>query len=102
MNVSEVQVSFIKPKDGIIGFASCVIGVGLYVSSIAIHQKADGSGYRLTYPTKKIGQNNLQIFHPINRSLSAALEDAIFKKLNAVMERCNDRYGSTDAEPIRI
>lgn len=102
MNVSEVQVNFIKPKDGIIGFASCIVGGCLYLSSIAIHQKANGSGYRLTYPTKKIGQQSLQIFHPINRTLTEAIEGAIFDKLNAVMEKCNAGYGNANAEPARI
>lgn len=63
--VSEVQITLIKPKDGLIGFASFVLNEGLYLSSVGIHRKLDGSGYRLTYPTRKAGEAKTSLFHPI-------------------------------------
>ena len=87
MRISEVNVILIKPKDGLIGFASLVVEDALYVSGIGVHQKLDNSGYRLTYPTRKSGAQNFDIFHPINRTASRALEDAILTKLKDVMNR---------------
>ncbi|EKD99945.1 MAG: hypothetical protein ACD_22C00128G0001 [uncultured bacterium] len=82
MTVSEVQIKIIKPSDGLIGFASLVVNEQLYVSSIGIYTLLDGSGYRLTYPTKKVGDVDLHIFHPITRQLSDLIEGAILEKLS--------------------
>jgi len=53
--VTEVQIKVIKPKEGLLGFASLVLNDSLYLSSIGIYGRLDGSGYRITYPTKKVG-----------------------------------------------
>lgn len=90
MKVDEVNIIFIKPQNGLIGFASLIINDALYLGSIGIHQKLNGNGYRLTYPTKKTSANNMDIFHPITREAGRTIETAIFKKLNDVMNRIDD------------
>jgi stage V sporulation protein G len=76
--ISDVQIIPVQPIHGLVAFASCVINQKLFLSSIAIHKKLDQSGYRLTYPTKKTGNKNFTIFHPLEPSLSKAMETAIF------------------------
>jgi DNA-binding cell septation regulator SpoVG len=83
MIISEVQIEFIKPQNGLIGFASFVVDGSFYISSIAIHTKLNGEGYRLTYPSK----GNFTICHPINKQVSKEIEAAIFSKLNDVMKK---------------
>ena len=56
VKLSEIQVIPVKPRDGLIGFVSFVLDEKYYVSSVAIYTRLDGSGYRLTYPAKKIGE----------------------------------------------
>jgi stage V sporulation protein G len=85
--ISEVQIQVVKPRNGLIGFASCVLDDVIYLSSIGIFSKLDGTGYRLTYPTKVIGDQSLQIFHPINREITQEIEKAIFTKLENLMEK---------------
>ena len=98
MQISEVQISFIKPKDGLIGFASFVIDGSIYLSSIGIHQKLDGSGLRLTYPKKSATDRQCDLFHPITQAAAKAIENAIFEKIENVMKGSgNDRYRSADA-----
>lgn len=80
MLITEVQIDFIKPQNGLIGFASIVIDHNLYLSSIAIHKRLDNRGYRLTYPRK----GNFDLFHPINHYTSKQIEKAIFDHLNHV------------------
>lgn len=95
--ITEVNIDFVKPNNGLIGFASIVIDKGLYLGSIAIHKKLDGTGYRLTYPTK----DEWTLFHPINSQTSGMIEHAVFEKLNEVMRKVkkevisNDRYNSS-------
>lgn len=83
--ITEVQIQPIKPRDGLIGFASLVYS-GLYLSSIGIHSKLHSLGHRLTYPTKLVGTREINIFHPINKDLGAAIEEAVINKLNEVMK----------------
>jgi stage V sporulation protein G len=93
--ISEVQIIPIKPNNGLIAFASLVLDNKLYLSSIGVHKKLNGSGYRLTYPTKKVGQKSLNIFHPINSEAGKAIEEAILDKAKAIFEKGNeknDRY----------
>ncbi|MBQ8985296.1 septation protein SpoVG family protein [Candidatus Saccharibacteria bacterium] len=93
MRISEVNITPIKPHDGLVGFANIVIDDKWFLSSIGIHTKL-GGGYRITYPTKVVGSRVMDIFHPINRETSKAVESAIVKKFNEIFERSNenDRY----------
>lgn len=82
--ISEVQIKIVKPNEGLIGFASLVLNDFLYLSSIGIYTLIDGSGYRLTYPTKKLGETNINIFHPVTSELGRQIEEAIFSKLSEI------------------
>ncbi len=95
MKISEVNIVLIKPKDGLIGFASVVVEDALYLGSIGIHQKLNG-GFRLTYPTKNSGMQKSHIYHPINGMVGKVIESAILNKLNDVMNKVNNhvRYDS--------
>lgn len=80
MHIKKVEIIPIKPHEGLIGFASVVIGDYLYLSSIGVYKRLDGKGFRITYPTKKIGDANMAIYHPIQKELSKAIEQAIIEK----------------------
>jgi DNA-binding cell septation regulator SpoVG len=77
MQVTEVDISFTKPKDGLIAFASVVLDDQLYLSGIAIHSKLAGTGYRLTYPTRKVGEAQFSIFHPIRKQPAEVPKDCM-------------------------
>ncbi len=87
MQVTEVNIEFVKPKEGLIGFASLVIDDELYLSGIAIHRRLVGSGYRLTYPTRKVGEAQLTLFHPIRKPIGVAIERAILDKMKDVVSK---------------
>jgi stage V sporulation protein G len=74
MMITEVDITFVKPHGGLIAFASVVLDDQLYLGSIGIHQKLDGSVHRLTFPTRKLGNQQVQIFHPIRKPLGQAIE----------------------------
>ncbi len=84
-NVTEVQIIPIKPRDGLVAFASVVIDKSLYLSSIGVHMKRDGTGYRITYPTKKVADKNINLYHPINKVTSEAIERAIIEKVEKII-----------------
>jgi DNA-binding cell septation regulator SpoVG len=93
MEISEVQITVIKPQNGLIAFASIVLNGSIYLSSIGVHKKLDGSGYRLTYPSKKLGNQNINIFHPINKTSTNLIEKAIFNKLKEVTNKGSNNAG---------
>jgi stage V sporulation protein G len=92
--IAEVNVTPIKPQDGLIAFASVVVDESLYLGSIAVYARPDGS-YRLLYPTKKLGERVVNLFHPISRETSKQIEDAIFKK-------CEEIYEKTDRSEYQL
>ena len=101
IEVSEVQIVPIKATDGLVAFASVVVDNNFYLGSIGVHTKL-GGGYRLTYPTKQAGGRNLNIYHPINKIASEAIETAIISKVKEVIERSNDRHHCFNNEKQRF
>ncbi|PJA41215.1 hypothetical protein CO178_00690, partial [candidate division WWE3 bacterium CG_4_9_14_3_um_filter_34_6] len=89
--ISEVQITPIKPKDGLVGFASFVLNNPLSLSSIGIMTRPQG-GYRLVYPTKPVGNKQMNIFYPINRNFASLIQLEIVKKFEEVMN--HDRHDS--------
>lgn len=89
MNITEVNITPVKPSNGLVAFASVVVDGNLYLSSIAVYTKLDGT-YRLLYPTKNVGQRMINLFHPIHRKASQQIEQAVFEKCNELFQEGND------------
>lgn len=94
--LSEIQIIPVKPQNGLVGFASFVLDNNLYLGSIGIVTRLNG-GYRLVYPTKKVGGRNLNIFYPINKEFAQSVEDEIVEQFEEVMKDQNDRHSQTNA-----
>ena len=93
MQITEVQITPIKPQNGLVAFASFVLDKSLYLGSIGILTRLNG-GYRLVYPTKKVVDKNLNIFYPINKKFAQLVENEVVKQLEEVMNKKNDRHNS--------
>ncbi len=85
MKITEVQITPIKPNSGLIAFASVVFEESLYLGSIAVYSRLDGTGYRIVYPTKKVSNKNINIYHPINKKVSELIENKIIDKFKNLM-----------------
>lgn len=90
MKISEIQITPIKPVNGLVAFASCLIDDCLYLGSIGILTRLNG-GYRLTYPTKTVGNKQINIFHPINQESGKLIEKELIKVYEEVMKK-HDRH----------
>ena len=95
--ITEIQIIPVKPKDGIIAFTSFLLDECLYLSSIAIMTRPQG-GFRLVYPTKKVGNRDINLFHPINKNFSQMIEEAVIEKLEKVMNS-HDRHHCFNSSP---
>ncbi len=86
MKITEVQIIPIKPKDGLVAIASVIADNSLYLGSVGVFTRLNGSGYRITYPTKKVGNKSLNVYHPINKETSKTIEEAIISKAKEILE----------------
>lgn len=98
MKITRVKITRIRPVGGMVAFADIVLEEQLLLSSIAIHAKRDGSGYRLTYPSKISGKFEFPIFHPISKELGLRIEEAITKKLKDVTDDADVRHRGNNAK----
>ncbi|MFV0484765.1 MAG: septation protein SpoVG family protein [Candidatus Saccharimonadales bacterium] len=84
MKISEVEIIAVKPKMGVVGFASFVIDDNVYCGLVAIHNRPRG-GYRLVYPTKIADGFNREVFHPITHEAGRLIEEAVISKYEALI-----------------
>jgi len=84
MQITEINITPIKPNNGLVAFASVVLDNSVYLGFIGVYTRLNGEGYRLTYPTKKVGEKSLNIYYPINRETSRAIESAIMAKIGEI------------------
>lgn len=96
MQISDVTVWLVAPKNGLIAFAEIMLDDAFYVGGIAIHEKLDGTGYRLTYPTRKTTNKIYNICHPVTRQASKAIEESVFQKLKTVLINQGCEYAGYD------
>ncbi len=82
--VTNIQIVPVKPKDGLVGFVSFIFADQFYFGSIGVYTKPHG-GFRLTYPTRKIADQSLPIFHPINKNIATEIENAVIEKFEQVI-----------------
>lgn len=87
--INEISITPIRPTNGLVGFASFVLDDSFYIGSIGIYTRPLG-GYRLIYPTKKIGDRNIPITYPISRTVGMEIEEAVIREFEKVMK--NDRH----------
>ena len=94
--ISEIQITPIKAKDGLVAIASFVYNEDFYMGSIGIYTRPQ-AGYRLAYPTRKTGNGSFNLFHPINKTIAEEIEKAVISKFEEVMN-LYDRHDSFNLE----
>ncbi len=83
--VTEVNLTFIQPVNGLFALARIIINNAMALDSIGVHRKLSG-GYRLTYPNK----SGRAMFHPISKQLALEIEQAIFDEISKHQKDVND------------
>ncbi len=97
--VSEIQIIPIKPKDGLVAFASCILNNQFYIGDIAIYTRPDGQDYRLVYPCKILPNGKrINCFHPINREAADRVTKAILTVFRDLTEKVANREGKSELE----
>lgn len=94
--ITEIEIIPIKPRNGLVGFASFVLDGSLYCGSVGIYTRPQG-GYRLTYPTRKTDSSSFSIFYPINKQVAADIEQAVISRF----ENVTKKYAGHDSFDIK-
>jgi DNA-binding cell septation regulator SpoVG len=83
--VTEVRLRLLEDeKDGLVGFASCVLLGGFYLNNIAIRRGRDSRLF-LTYPASPSrGGAEHHHWNPINAEAAGLLEEAILGRLRTM------------------
>lgn len=81
--ISEIEIVPVRPQGGLVAFASFTLCGVISCSSVAIMPRPNG-GYRLVYPTKKVGNRAISIFYPITHKVGSAIEEEVIKKYEEV------------------
>lgn len=99
--VSEVQIIPVRPKDGLVAFANFVVYRAIGCTSVAIMTRPLG-GYRLVYPTKKVGEQVITVFYPITRTIGSAIEEEVIEQYeNVTKGNTNARHDSFSSQNQR-
>jgi DNA-binding cell septation regulator SpoVG len=94
MKISEISIDLVKPKDGLVAFASLVIEDAIYLGNIGVIKRLEEESYRLVYPTRKVGEKNFNIYYPINKESGQVIEKAVNKRLKEVLKK-DDRHNNS-------
>ncbi len=89
--ISEINITPIRPVDGLVAFASFVLEDSLYCGAVGIVTRLNG-GYRLVYPKRQVGDRQLDVFYPISKSVGLRIEDVVIKKYEEVLNHGRDRH----------
>lgn len=89
--LNEIQITPIKPVNGLVAFASFVLFESIYCSSVGIITRPEG-GFRLLYPTKKVGGRDMGLFYPISKEVGLLIEKEVIEKLKDVMSLSSDKF----------
>jgi len=89
LEISEIQVIPMKPKEGLVAFASCVINNALYIGNIAVYTSpSTQSGFRLLYPVKILPNGKeIHCVHPINKEAGELISKAIIRKFREIASK---------------
>ena len=80
--ITEVRLRLLDAeKDGLLGFASCVLDGSFFLNNIAVRRGTDNRLY-LSYPATRSQQDvTHHHWNPITRPASEAVEDAILGRM---------------------
>ncbi len=83
--VSEVQIIPLRSYDGeLVAFANFTLAGAVRCKSVAILRRLHG-GYRLTYPTRKLGSKHENYYFPINNTVGREIEDVVIAEYRHVV-----------------
>jgi DNA-binding cell septation regulator SpoVG len=92
--ISEIQITPIIQRDGLVAFASFLLDGDIYLGGVAIYTRP-GGGFRLVYPTRKSRAMSFSVYNPIRKEVARQIEQTVITRYEEVT-KTYDRHDSTD------
>jgi DNA-binding cell septation regulator SpoVG len=82
LTITDIKLRLVEEgKDGLVAWASCVIGGSIILNNIAVRRGQDGNLF-LTYPAKQTAAGTkYNYFNPISREAADLVERAIMSRI---------------------
>ena len=88
LKLSEISITPLPSKNGLIGFADLLVNGTFKICNIAIHTcPSTSTGIRLVFPTREHNGVRLKTFYPINRVAYDVLAIAVSNAYFGLMEK---------------
>jgi DNA-binding cell septation regulator SpoVG len=86
--VSEIQIMPVRPKDGLVAFASCVVNNQFYLGSSVIYTcLSSPDGFRLVYPMKTLSNGTkICLVYPIHKEIGLSIQKEIVKQYLIIVD----------------
>jgi len=98
--ISDIKIRVTEDgRDGLVAWASCVVGGGLLLNNIAIRRGQDGRPF-LTYPAKQTAAGTKHnYFNPISREAADLVARAIMTRIRELSAQYRPDHEGTVPEP---
>ena len=92
--ITEVEILPVKPKEGLIAFASFVFDGVIFIGNVAVYSRPTAEGYRLVYPQKTLPNGKtLNIVYPITQAVGHEIEKAVSARFEEVVGKREGKIG---------
>lgn len=99
LEVTEIDISPIKPRKGLVGFATITIAEKIngesiptfYFSGIGIYKFLKKEGFYIRYPKKELSNNKtLDVYHPINKFMGDYIQKKIVEEATPILKKASE------------
>lgn len=88
IKISEIDITPVKHKNGLVAFTSFTLNESFHVNSVAIYTDLTNGGFRLSYPTKEFfAGKKVYCFYPINKETGRVITEAITKEFLKIINK---------------
>lgn len=98
LKITEIQISPLRPHNGLVGFSSFILNNYLYIGNVAIYTSPSSpDGFRLVYPSRILGNGTkLDSVFPINKNIGYAIQKQIVKEFLKIIDNVTKGDGNND------
>ena len=92
IELSEIQIIPIKPRNGLVAFASFILNESFYVGDVAIYSRLGQEGFRLVYPVRTLPNGaKVNVFHPIRKDVAHEIERQVSEAYEELLAKADER-----------
>lgn len=109
LEISEVDIMPIKPKKGLVAFASVTLAEWvdnrlvptMYLGAIGVYRFLDKEGYYVRYPKKEVTESrSFDIYHPVNKQIGDLMSGKIVEAATEIFKVISEKQKKKLTESV--